>query len=161
MLALLSTACPKPSQSQLDKAANASSAIASRYVETVDFVITLYSSKVISLEIKDKIMGALVAFGESGKKFNDLLKTYSIQFKNGIVPPDIWSVISTNFDTLSRDFLKLLDFLPQAAGLSSNKAFRAISAAVVALAQVLSQTGVIPDSRYHHLQKEAAHYGLA
>lgn len=158
--ALLNTACPKVSQSALDKAANASKTIASRYVESVDFVTDLYKGGALKLEVKDKIADGLETFGNNGKKFNDLLKTYSAQYANGQVPPNVWSTIAQNFDQLSADFLKILDFLPQAAGLGDSKAFRAISAAVLALAQVLSQNSIIPDLRFRQLEREVYSYGL-
>ena len=158
---LLLTACPKPSQSSLDKAANASRTVATRYVETVDFVTDLYKGGAVKLEMKDKIADALITFGQNGKKFNDLLKTYSSQFSNGQVPANIWSTIAANFDTLSADFLKILTFLPQAAGLGDTKAFRAISAAIVALAQVLSENSIIPELKLRQLVREAQKYGLA
>jgi len=159
--ALLNTACPKPSQSALDKAANASRTVATRYVETVDFVTNLYKGGALSLETKDKIADALETFGKNGKRFNDLLAKYSSQYANGQVPANIWSEISTNFDALSADFLKILNFLPQAAGLGDTKAFRAISAAVLALAQVLSENSMIPNFKYERLEREARTYGLA
>lgn len=160
-LVLITTACPKPSQSTLDKAAKASATVASRYVEAVDFVTNLYKGGAIKLELKDKIADGLITFGENGKKFNDLIKTYSAQFGDGQVPPNIWSAISQNFDALSADFLKILSLLPQAAGLGDTKAFRAISAAVLALAQILSETSVIPDSQFRQLEREVSRHGLA
>lgn len=158
---LLNTACPKVSQSALDKAANASKTIASRYVESVDFVANLYKGGALKLELKDKIADGLETFGKNGKKFNDLLKTYSAQYANGQVPSNVWSIIASNFDQLSGDFLKILDFLPQVAGLGDSKAFRAISAAVLALAQVLSQNSIIPDLQFRQLEREVRSYGLA
>lgn len=154
-------ACSRASQSALDKAANASRTVATRYVETVDFVTNLYKGGAIKLELKDKLADALIAFGQNGKKFNDLLKTYSAQFSNGQVPANIWSVIAQNFDVLSADFLKILDFLPQAAGLGNSTAFRAISAAIMALAQVLSTNSIIPELKFRQLEREAQKYGLA
>lgn len=159
-LVLLNTACPKPSQSALDKAANASKTVATRYVDAVDFVATLYKGGAVSLELKDKIAEGLETFGQNGKRFNDLLKNYSAQYANGQVPPNIWSTIAQNFDALSADFLKILDFLPQAAGLGDSKAFRAISAAILALAQILSQNSIIPDMKLRQLEREAVRYGL-
>jgi hypothetical protein len=153
-------ACSKASQSALDKAANASKTVATRYVETVDFVTELYKGGAIKLEMKDKIADALITFGQNGKKFNDLLKIYSLQFSNGQVPPNIWTIIAQRFDVLSADFLKIIDFLPQAAGLGNSTAFRAISAAVVALAQVLSTHSIIPDLKFRQLEREAQKYGL-
>src|ERR1043165_8038612 len=152
--ALMTTACPKVSQSSLDKAARASDTIATRYVETVDFIAALYKGGAINLELKDKIAAALITFGENGKKFNDLLKSYSTQYTNGQVPPNIWTTIAANFDTLSADFLKILAFLPQTAGLGDSKAFRAISAAVVALAQILATNSVIPARQLQQLERE-------
>lgn len=160
-LAILNTACPKPSQSTLDKAANASRTVSTRYVETVDFVTNLYKGHAIDLATKDKIADALETLGKSGKKFNALLASYSAQYADGKVPANIWSTISENFDKLSADFLKILPFLPQAAGLGDTKAFRAISAAVLALAQVLSENSVIPEMKFRQLEREARTYGLA
>jgi hypothetical protein len=154
------TACPKVSQSSLDKAAHASDTIAARYVETVDFVTNLYKAGAIKLELKDKIMDALIAFGQNGKKFNDLLKSYSAQYANGQVPANVWTTIATNFDALSADFLKVLAFLPQTAGLGDSKSFRAISAAVMSLAQVLATSSVIPNQKLHQLEREVMEYGL-
>lgn len=159
-LVLITTACPKVSQSSLDKAAHASDTIATRYVETVDFVTNLYTGGAIKLELKDQIMDALIAFGQNGKKFNDLLKTYSTQYANGQVPANVWTTIATNFDALSADFLKVLAFLPQTAGLGDSRAFRAISAAVMALAQVLATNSIIPNQKLQQLEKETARYGL-
>ena len=159
--ALLNTACPKPSQSALDKAANASRTVATRYVETVDFVTTLYKGGTLNLATKDKIADALETFGKNGKKFNELLAKYSSQYANGQVPSNIWKEIATNFDALSADFLKILNLLPQAAGLADTKAFRAISAAVLALARVLSENSIIPSFKYERLEREARTYGLA
>ena len=158
---MLFTACPKPSQSALDKAAKASDTVATRYVESVDFVTNLYKGGALKLELKDKIADALETFGKNGKKFNGLLATYSAQYANGQVPANVWSAIAKNFDELSADFLKILNFLPQAAGLADTKAFRAISAAVLALAQVLSENSVIPNLKYQQLEREAHTYGLA
>ena len=157
---MLFTACPKVSQSSLDKAAHASDTIATRYVETVDFVTNLYRASAISPELKDKLMDALIAFGQNGKKFNDLLKSYSAQYANGQVPPNAWTTIATIFDVLSGDFLKVLAFLPQTAGLGDSKAFRAISAAVMALAQVLATSSIIPSRQLQQLEREVAKYGL-
>lgn len=158
---LSQTACPKISQSSLDKAANASKTIATRYVEAVEFVTDLYKGGAIRLELKDKIADGLITFGENGKKFNELLKTCSAQHKDGQVPASIWSTIAQNFDTLSADFLKILEFLPQAAGLGDSKAFRAISAAVLALAQILATHSIIPDLKFRQLEREAQRHGLA
>ncbi len=158
---LSQTACPKVSQSSLDRAANASKTISTRYVEAVDFVTSLYRGGVLDIKLKDKIADALITFGENGKKFNDLLKTYSAQYQNGQVSANIWATIAQNFDTLSADFLKLLEFLPQAVGLSDSKAFRAISAAVLALAQILSQTSIIPNEKFRQLEREVRVNGLA
>lgn len=160
VFSLLNTACPKVSQSALDKAAKASNTVATRYVESVDFVTNLYVGGALKLELKDKIADGLETFGKNGKKFNDLLKTYSAQYANGQVPPNVWSTISSNFDQLSADFLRILDFLPQVAGLGDSKAFRAISAAVLALAQILSQNSIIPEMRFQQLEREARTYGL-
>lgn len=159
-LVLVTAACPKISQSPLDKAARASDTIATRYVEAVDFMAALYKSGAIKLELKDKIADALIAFGQNGKKFNDLLKTYSAQYANGQVPANVWTTIASNFDALSADFLKVLAFLPQTAGLGDSKAFRAISAAVMALAQVLAMSSIIPAQRLQQLEREVAKYGL-
>jgi hypothetical protein len=126
----------------------------------VDFVISLYKGGAIKLELKDKIMDALIAFGQNGKKFNDLLKTYSTQYANGQVPPNVWTTIASNFDALSADFLKVLGFLPQTAGLGDSKAFRAISAAVMALAQVLATSSIIPHQQLQQLEREVIKYGL-
>ena len=159
-LVLITTACPKVSQSSLDKAAHASDTIATRYVETVDFVLNLYKGGAIKPELKDNLMDGLIAFGTNGKKFNDLLKTYSTQYANGQVPPNVWTTLAANFDALSADFLKVLAFLPQTAGLGDSKAFRAISAAVMALAQVLATSSIIPHQQLHQLEREVAKYGL-
>lgn len=160
-LSLLSLACPiKPSPAAIDKAANASKTIATRYVETVDFVTTLYKSGALSLATKDKIADALIDFGENGKKFNNLLANYSEQYGDQ-VPSNIWQTISENFDKLSADFLKVINLLPQASGLGDSKAFRAISAAVLALAQVLASHSVIPESKFRQIETEVSRYGLA
>jgi hypothetical protein len=158
--ALINTACPKVSQSALDKAASASRTVSVRYVETVDFVTSLYKGGAIKLDTKDKIADALETFGKNGKKFNDLLATYSAQYANGQVPANVWSAIAKNFDELSADFLSVLKLLPQAAGLADTKAFRAISAAVLSLAQILSENSIIPNLKYQDLQREARTYGL-
>lgn len=160
VVVLLTTACPKPSQSALDKAANASKTVATRYVDTVDFVTNLYKGGALSLELKDRIAQGLETFGKNGKRFNDLLKNYSAQHANGQVPANIWSTIAANFDTLSADFLKILEFLPQAAGLGNSAAFRAISAAILALAQILAQNSVIPDMKLRQLEREVRTHGL-
>jgi len=157
---MLFTACPKVSQSSLDKAANASKTVSTRYVETVEFVTELYKGGAIKLDMKDKIADALTTFGENGKKFNELLKTYSAQFSNGQVPASIWATIAQNFDVLSADFLKIVALLPQAAGLGNSTAFRAISAAVVALAQILSTNSIIPEMKFRQLEREVQRYGL-
>lgn len=160
-VALMNTACPKPSQSAIDKAAKASATIASRYVETVDFVANLYKGGALSLATKDKIADGLIAFGENGKKFNNLLKSYSEQYADGQVPANVWATIAENFDKLSAEFLKVVNLLPQAAGLGDSKAFRAISAAVLALAQVLASNSVIPKSQLRRIETEVTRYGLA
>lgn len=154
------TACPKPSQSSIDKAAKASATIAVRYVETVDFVTVLYTSGTISLELKDKIADGLIAFGENGKKFNALLKTLSEQYRDGDVPANVWTTISENFDKLSAEFLKVISLLPQASGLGDSKAFRAISAAVLALAQILASHSIIPESQMRQIETEVNRHGL-
>lgn len=159
-IVLTQTACPRVSQSNLDKAAKASRTIASRYVEVVQFVDTLWETKVIKdLATKDRIADALITFGEGGKKFNGLLLQMSELYKDGNVPPNGWKVIVDNFDGLSADFLKILNLLPNAAGLSSSPAFRAISAAVLAIAKELVSVGVNTPN-IQNLQKEAARYGL-
>lgn len=163
-LSIGSTACPKPSkatiESSISKAAKASAEIAARYVEVVDFVAALYPS-VLSLETKDKIAEGLITFGENGKKFNALLRGYIERRKNGEqLPSNIWSTIAQNFDQLSAQFLKVLAFLPQAQGLGDSKAFRAISAAVLVLAQVLASNSIIPDAQRIQLETEASRYGL-
>lgn len=154
---LTQTACPRVSQSNLDKAAKASRTIASRYVEVVQFVDTLYDNKAISLENKDKIMDALIAFGEGGKKFNGLLLQMDALYKDGNVPPNGWKVIVDNFDALSKEFLSVLNLLPRAAGISSNPAFRAITAAILAIAQTLVSIGANTPA-IQKLQREAAAY---
>lgn len=160
-IALTQAACPRVSQSNLDKAAKASRTIATRYVEVVQFVDTLWETKVIKdLATKDRIADALIAFGEGGKKFNALLLQMSELHKDGNVPPNGWKVIVDNFDGLSKEFLQVLNLLPGAAGLSSNPAFRAISAAILAIAQTLVTAGV-STTNIDRLQKEAGRYGLA
>lgn len=156
-IVLTQTACPKVSQSNLDKAAKASRTIASRYVEVVQFVDTLYDNRAISLENKDKIMDALIAFGEGGKKFNGLLLQMDALYKDGNVPPNGWKVIVDNFDALSREFLAVLNLLPGAAGISSNPAFRAITAAILAIAQTLTSVGVNTPT-IEKLRREAGAY---
>lgn len=160
-IVLTQTACPRVSQSNLDKAAKASHTIATRYVEVVQFIDTLWETKVIKdLATKDRIADALITFGEGGKKFNGLLLQMSELYKDGNVPPNGWKVIVDNFDVLSREFLQVLNLLPGAAGLSSNPAFRAISAAILAIAQTLVTAG-ISTPNVNRLQKEAERYGLA
>ena len=163
-LSIGSTACPFSGakvQSNVNKAAKASETISVRYVESVDFVGNLYAAGGLSLETKDKIMQGLITFGENGKKFNALLRGYIERQKNGEqLPVDIWSTIARNFDELSAQFLKVLNFLPQAKGLGDSKAFRAISAAVLALAQVLASNSIIPDSKRVELETEVSRYGL-
>lgn len=158
IIAIFAPGCPRVSQSNLDKAAKASHTIATRYVEVVQFVDTLWETKVIKdLATKDRIADALITFGEGGKKFNGLLLQMSELYKDGNVPPNGWRVIVDNFDGLSADFLKVLNLLPNAAGLSSSPAFRAISAAVLAIAKELVSVGVsTPNIR--QVQKEAAVY---
>lgn len=161
VIVLTQTACPRVSQSNLDKAAKASNTIATRYVEVVQFVDTLWETKVIKdLATKDRIADALIAFGEGGKKFNALLLQMSALHKDGNVPPNGWRVIVDNFDVLSGEFLQVINLLPGAAGLSSSPAFRAISAAILAIAQTLVTAGVRTPN-IDQLQKEAARYGLA
>jgi hypothetical protein len=155
------TACPKISQPNLDRAAKASNTIATRYIEVVQFVDTLWETKVIKdLATKDRIADALIVFGEGGKKFNGLLLQMSQLYKDGNVPPSGWKVIVDNFDALSREFLQVLNLLPGAAGLSSNPAFRAISAAILAIAQTLTSVGVNTPNM-QRLQREVMRYELA
>lgn len=157
-LVVSQTACPKVSQSNLDKAAKASHTIATRYVEVVQFVDTLWETKVIKdLATKDRIADALITFGEGGKKFNGLLLQMSELYKDGNVPPSGWKVIVDNFDGLSKDFLQVLNLLPGVAGLSSSPAFRAISAAILAIAQTLVTAGVSTPA-IQQLEREAARY---
>lgn len=155
---LLFTACPKASQSQIDKAAKYSGTIASRYVETVDLVSAMYSSGAISLELKDKIADGLIVFGKAGVKLNALIAAYAAQYKDGSIPASVWGDIQKNFDVLSKEFLFVLSFIPQASSLSSSKAFRAISAAILALATTLSETGM--DVHLRELQEGIHRNGL-
>lgn len=160
VLVLSQVACPKVSQSQLDKAAKASQTIATRYVEVVDFVDTLWETKVItSLEMKDKIADSLITFGKGGKKFNELLSQLSASHADGNLPPNVWKTVIDNFDQLSAEFLAVLNLLPNAAGLSSSPAFRAISAAVLAVAKVLVEVGV-NTPRIQQLEERSRQYGL-
>jgi hypothetical protein len=159
VLALVCTACPKVSESQLDKVAKSSRVVATRYVQVVDFVDALYTSKVIDLATKDRIADGLIKFGENGKKFNGLIATLSSQYQGGSVPPNVWRTISENFDALSKDFLAIVSLIPQASGLSSNTAFRAISAAILALATTLSGVGIsVPE--LERLKEGVSRYGL-
>lgn len=158
IIAIFAPGCPRVSQSNLDKAAKASHTIATRYVEVVQFVDTLWETKVIKdLATKDRIADALITFGEGGKKFNALLLQMSELYKDGNVPPNGWKVIVDNFDALSKEFLEVLNLIPGAAGISSNPAFRAISAAILAIAQTLTTAGVNTPTM-QRLQKEAAVY---
>lgn len=153
--------CPRISESNLDKAAKASRTIATRYVEVVDFIGTLWDGKVItSIETKDRLADALIKFGEGGKKFNGLLAQFSALHKDGNVPPNGWKVIVDNFDVLNKEFLEILNLIPGAPGLSSNAAFRAISAAILAIAQTLTTVGYhTPNIRT--LEREVRRHGLA
>lgn len=157
IIAIFAPGCPRVSQSNLDKAAKASHTIATRYVEVVQFVDALYDNKAISLENKDKIMDALIVFGEGGKKFNGLLLQMSALYKDGNVPPNGWKVIVDNFDALSKEFLAVLNFLPGVSGISSNPAFRAITAAILAIAQTLTSVGVNTPT-IEKLRREAGAY---
>lgn len=160
-LVVSQTACPlKVSESTLDKTAKASRTIATRYVETVDFVDGLWEAKVITnLATKDKIADALITFGKNGKRFNSLLAQYSTQFKDGNVPGNVWKTISEHWAEITRNFLIVLDMLPQAAGLAQSAAFRAISAAVLAIATSLAQTGFsVP--KLKELQEGVSRNGL-
>jgi hypothetical protein len=128
--------------SQLTKAAKASRSIANYTGDAIALVKTLYESGAIKLEVKDKLAASLKQFAITGKDFNDFVAGLSQQYKDGTVPANIWSLITTKFDALTKVFVDLLDLIPSAAGLGDSKAFKIITAGVVQFAQILLSVGV-------------------
>ena len=130
--------------SQIDRAAKASNTIATYTGETISIVKTLFETHAINLETKDKLAGLLLKFSQAGKEFNDLVKAANDQFKSNPVPADKWAQITANFNQLIQLFLQITDVIPQAAGLANSKAFKTITAAVLAIAQILMSTAGVP-----------------
>ncbi len=135
---------PALSEKQLTKVAKASGSIAQYTGDVIVLVKTLYDTGVIkSKEAKDKIAQALKDFATGGKAFNDLVVSLIAQYRAGTLPSNFWSLVTQNFDQLSKDFVALVSSIPGLTGISDSKAFKIIVAAVVTLSQLLLNIGYI------------------
>jgi hypothetical protein len=130
--------------SQIDRAAKASLTIGTYTGEAITIVGTLFQTKAINLQTKDRLADLLENFSRSGRAFNDLVKAAQAQFKGGTLPGDKWAQITSQFNQLIQVFLQIVDVIPQAAGLANSKAFKTITAAVLAIAQILMSTAGVP-----------------
>jgi hypothetical protein len=130
--------------SQIERAAKASNTVAQYTGEAIQIVADLFKANAINLETKDKLADLLIKFSKGGKEFNDLVTTVHNQFKSGVVPANNWAQITAQFNQLITMFLQIVDVIPQAAGLANSKAFKTITAAVLAISQILMQMAGIP-----------------
>lgn len=146
-----------PSQSQLDRAARASDSIAHYTGEAITITGMLYRTGAIKLDVKDKVADQLIVLSRTGKKFNDLISHYNQLYKSGTVPANVWSDLISSFDEVTKPFLSLLDLIPRAAGLKDSKAFRIISAGVVAIAQIMMANGV---AKYRGIDQKVRDRGI-
>lgn len=132
-------------EKELDRATKASGTIAKYTGQVISIVDVLWTTGVIKdIKVKDLIAQKLKDFSVTGKDFNDLIIKYSLQYASGTVPTSVWKDIITHFDELSKVFLDLLTQIPQLAGLQDSKAFRFISAGVVALANIFLNISGVP-----------------
>ena len=155
-------------ETQIDRAAKASNTVAQFTGEAIAIVKTLFETHAINLETKDKLADALLKFSQGGKEFNDLVKSVHDQFKSGPIPAGTWAQITAKFSELSKVFLQIVDLIPQASGLGNSKAFKTITAAILAVAQVLMQTAGIPRTTqltarnaYDAINARIARYGIS
>lgn len=133
--------CSGVTQTQLDKAASTSDNMARYTGETITLVKQFYDAGSIPLAVKDKLADLLIKFSKGGSDFNQLVKLFSDQYKSSAVPASVWAQITTQFDAVTALFLQILDLIPQAAGLKDSKAFKTVSAAILAIAQILMNNG--------------------
>lgn len=141
-------------QSQLDKAANASKTIATYTGDVITTVDTLWKTGVIkSIAVKDQIAQKLKDFSISGRDFNNLIISYSKQYSAGAVPTNVWQDIVAHFDQLTKIFVDVLTIIPQLAGLTDSKAFKLITAAVLTLAQLFINVGGINLPQFQRIKQ--------
>lgn len=148
-------------EAELDRAAKASRNIATYTGTSITLVRSFYETGQIPLAIKDVIADKLIAFSKAGKDFNELVITFSAQYKSGAVPPNVWATITASFVTVEKLFIEILDLIPQAAGLKDSKAFKIISAAVLAVAQILMQTARLDGRYYRDIKQRMKQFGVA
>lgn len=148
-----------PSESQLNRAANASKNLAHYTGQAITITDGLYTSGAIKIELKDSIADKLILLSKTGKAFNERLAILDAQYRSGQVPPALWSQLITDFDGVTKPFVELLTLIPQAAGLKDSKAFRIIAASVIAISKILMENGV-NRPEYLEIQRKAVAYGL-
>jgi hypothetical protein len=147
-------------QSQITRAAKASNDIADYTGQTITLVRDFYLNHAISLEVKDQLADKLSKFSTAGGAFNDLVKLAREKYKDGALPSSVWADLTTQFDALTKIFVEILTLVPQAAGLKDSKAFKIITASVLAISQILMQNGV-NYPQFKTIERQAHAYGLA
>lgn len=148
-------------EAELDRAAKASRNIATYTGTAITLVRTFYESGQIQLAVKDVIADKLIAFSKAGKDFNQLVADFAAQYKDGKVPANVWSTITASFTTVEKLFIEILDLIPQAAGLKDSKAFKIISAAVLAVAQILMQNAGLDGRYFRDIKERMRRYSVA
>ena len=131
-LVLLTTACP--SESQIRKAAKASNGLANLTNGVVDAVRVAFQAGQISVDTKNKLADALILVAKEGKTFNDLLIANQALAQNGTFPPNIFALLSTQFDKVVQPFLDMatqLNLLGPAANQKLLTTFAALRAAIL------------------------------
>lgn len=136
---LTQTACPRPTQSQLDQAAKASRSMAQYTNDGINAVRIAYEEGVIDIKLKDRLADGFLVVAKGGQAFNSLVKQVSELYGDGTVPVSQWQALDASFsDNVVRPFL---DLLQSASGLSGEKSakIRAIIAGLRTAVLVISE----------------------
>lgn len=131
-LVLLTTACP--SNDQITKAAQASARLASLTDSVTDAVRAAFVAGVINVNTKNKMADALILIAREGKTFNDLIIANKALAQNGQFPPNVFVVLSTQFDKVVQPFLDLatqLNLLGPSGNQKLAQTFAALRAAIL------------------------------
>jgi hypothetical protein len=132
-LVLLTTACP--SENQIRRAAKASNDLANLTNGVTDAVRAAFQAGQISLETKNKLADALIVIAREGKTFNDLLiANQALAAKTGTFPPNVFTLLSTQFDKVVQPFLDMvtqLNLIGPATNQKLATTFAALRAAIL------------------------------
>jgi hypothetical protein len=139
-LVLLTTACP--SQDSIRKAAKASNDMAHLTNNVVDAVRAAFQAGAINEATKNKMADALIVIAREGKTFNDLIIANQALAKNGMFPPNIFVLLSTQFDKVVQPFLDLatqLNLLGPNTNHTLATTFAALRGAIIIISAAFKQ----------------------